>query len=546
MKAILIVRVSTHKQEQKEQEEDLIKTAISQGYKEKNLIPIDTVESAITNKEKDMEGLTMLKEHINKDKSINAVFLWELSRLARTMEVGISIRDFLISNQIQLYCLNPKITLLDEKLKATQEGKLAFSIFLQLSENEMEIKKARFKRSKVRNAKSGKFSGGFLKFGYYVDDNGYYQINEDEAKLIREVFNRYETGVSIFKLTKEFLERGKVKTQNLVRNILISEEYTGQYTGEFATDSIKEKNKKLERVYPQIISREQFLKCKEIANQNNKRADKTNEIYLAHSLIKCVECGTTYIAMKSSIQYLCYGRYGKEARLNKDAACKASVNININILDTIVWRVCRNIEVAYRTKNLKKYKEELLEKIEINNEKIDTYLNRIVDEEDEMERTNNLYIKGRIKEDSLDKKYSENEKNIRTFNNEISKLKSENQLLNNNIVDSSDNTSVEDIRKINDDLYGEDSLIEKQKIVKRHIKYINIIDEVPNHTRIVKIYSYLYKTPFVYRVHMNKKPQLIEEASGGVYAKKPYSFTKVGFEVVKRFVKQNGKTVTMK
>ena len=37
----------------------------------------------------------------------------------------------------------------------------------------------------------------------------------------------------------------------------------------------------MNRKYPQIISVEQFEKCREIAKNNNKRADKTNEIYFA-------------------------------------------------------------------------------------------------------------------------------------------------------------------------------------------------------------------------------------------------------------------------
>ena len=49
----------------------------------------------------------------------------------------------------------------------------------------------------------------------------------------------------------------------------------------------------------------------------------------------------------------------------------------------------------------------------------------------------------------------------------------------------------------------------------------------------------------VYRVYYNKKPQLIEQASGGVFASEPYLFSRVVFDIVKRFVRKNDKTISL-
>ncbi len=179
----------------------------------------------------------------------------------------------------------------------------------------MRTKKARFHRSKIRNAKMGKYSGGFIKYGYYVDENGFYQVNESEAEMIRYIFDEYEKGRSIMNIQKELLQRGLIKSINFVRGILTSEAYTGE-SNEYG----------MNRKYPPIIDIEQYNKCRDIARENNKKADKTNEIYFAKKLIKCTECGTHYIAMKSSLTYLCYGRYGKEAKLKPETACKVKSN----------------------------------------------------------------------------------------------------------------------------------------------------------------------------------------------------------------------------
>jgi hypothetical protein len=39
---------------------------------------------------------------------------------------------------------------------------------------------------------------------------------------------------------------------------------------------------------------------------------------------------------------------------------------------------------------------------------------------------------------------------------------------------------------------------------------VNIIDEIPNHTKLVNIYFYRYPLTLQYRVHFKKMPQRIE------------------------------------
>ena len=568
MKAILLVRISSVAQELESQTYDLIRYAKNLGYKEKNIITVKNIESAITLAEEERLGLNEMKDLIQKDKSINAVFVWELSRLTRNPITAYSLQKYFLEVNVQLYCYSPPFQLLDDSLSKYHSGGIqSFGFYITMAQAEMINKKERFHRAKIRNAHNAKFSGGFVKFGYYIDKNGYYQIDdrknengESNADLIRYVFNRYEQGISIFKLQTELMERGKTRSTSFVSEILKSEEYTGEFTGEFATEKFIEKNKKLNRKYPQIISREQFIRCKKIAKENNKKADKANEVYMAYKLIKCVECGGTYIGMKSTIQYLCYNRYGKESRIKRELAkknpekaneilkevCKDSIGININILDTVLWNACKGLEVKYRTQNLKQMQDELNDKIIANNEKIAKCKKDIIDEQNEMDRINILFQKGRISEKASDENYNTCLKNIKGHNNKISDLESTDLLYTEKIKElSNTSTTIEDIRKLHEGLYASDDVIEKQEIIKRHVNYINIISETPNKTKLIKIYFHVFKNPMVYRIHYKKKPQIIEYDVRGAYAEPPYQFSKVGFEIVKRFITKNGKTVTV-
>ena len=92
----------------------MIKYAESKGYAVDNLVIIEDKESAIKLTEEERNGLNEMKYIINNDKSINAVFIWEISRLGRTEIVLHSIKEWLINNKINLFIFDKQYQLLNE------------------------------------------------------------------------------------------------------------------------------------------------------------------------------------------------------------------------------------------------------------------------------------------------------------------------------------------------------------------------------------------------------------------------------------------------
>ena len=88
-KAILLVRVSTDRQSFDEQEQQLFQLAIKDGYSEDNIIPICEKESGRKLKEDERKGLNKMKELIESDSSINCVYAWEISRIARSGKAAV-------------------------------------------------------------------------------------------------------------------------------------------------------------------------------------------------------------------------------------------------------------------------------------------------------------------------------------------------------------------------------------------------------------------------------------------------------------------------
>ena len=210
-KAIILSRVSTLQQDLTQQTEEVLKEVYKDGYGDKDIIIIEDKESAIKLSEEERMGLNKMKEHINNDPTIDAVYLYELSRLSRRQLVLFSIRDYLVERRIQLICLKPYFKLLEHDGTMSQTGSLMFSIFSSMSESEMMLKQERMLRGRKHNIAMGKSGGGRPPFGYVTDKDKRYIIEPKQSQIIKRIFNEYvNDGKSIWRIAQELKEEGGV------------------------------------------------------------------------------------------------------------------------------------------------------------------------------------------------------------------------------------------------------------------------------------------------------------------------------------------------
>ena len=101
-KAIGLIRVSTVSQDLTQQTEAVKEEMKRDGYKPSNIILIEDKESAVTLSEEERQGIIKMKQYIESDPSIDAVYVFELSRLSRRPEVLYSVRDYLLEKKINL------------------------------------------------------------------------------------------------------------------------------------------------------------------------------------------------------------------------------------------------------------------------------------------------------------------------------------------------------------------------------------------------------------------------------------------------------------
>ena len=311
-KAILLVRVSTTKQEIETQTRELVEYAKADGFKEKDLIIIEGVgASAIKLNDIYLQEMDELYKTIDTN-DIEAVYAWEISRIGRNEVILMRFKNHLIERKIQLVIKNPSLRLLNNDGSVNKGVELAFSLFATMSKQEMEVKKERFQRAKERNKAEGKYNGGKIKLGYCLDDTNHFIVDEEKAKIVRDIFQWYVDGMSLKKIFEKLVEMGIYKS-------ILNFKTGGKRVGILLKDRVY-----IGEGYPQIVDEDTFNKAQEMMGNRNKWHSSKN-LFFCKGLIKDTATNATLCARSATLVY--YVRHKVHC-----------ISLNINAMDFIaLW-----------------------------------------------------------------------------------------------------------------------------------------------------------------------------------------------------------------
>lgn len=442
-KTVAFLRVSAVTQHIESQKQEVYNVIHRYGYSDDEILCIEQKESAIKLSAEDRISLQQLYSAIERYNTIEYVFVYEISRLTRQAKMMYEIRDFLIEHKVNLHCMKPEFTLLDENFKMSQTASILFSLFTSISESEMMIRKERMMRGKNYKKEQGFFVGSRVPLGYKVVDHKL-QIDENEAPIIRRIFKDYANGISLRKLAKQLNAEGWRKgatvptLQCTIRNILHRKYYYGDKT------------------HPAIISKEEYDKSREQAiAKTSYKTGRPNEALLK-GLMKDKDTGYVLSSNQAIKQYYC-----------RDVG---KTTVTFKAAHMFVWGVVKewysNIYIVKKDE----YVNNIKEQIRRNENIVKTMENNIIANQDKIDRIEERYIEGKINKeraDILEKKTFEDmqyyRKAMNDANNEIIRLT--NSLNDEHIVGISDNmTAQEKIEVIR--------TIVKQVVVTRLKKYI--------------------------------------------------------------------------
>ena len=452
-KVILLLRISTTRQEIETQKNELVQLAKSDGYKENELIIIEGVgASAIKLNDIYLQEMEELYNVISSE-NISAVYAWEISRIGRNEEILMKFKNFLIDRKVQLVIKNPSLKLLNNDGSVNKGVELAFSLFATMSKQEMEIKKERFKRAKARNKEEGKYNGGPIKLGYRLNDFNYFVVDNEKADVVRTVFQWYLDGWSLLKIYNTLSDMGIYKSNKLfntrgqqVRYVLQDEAYIGK------------------NGYPQIVDEGIFQQVNEMIS-NRKKSHRSKNVFYCKGLIKDTETGLTLCAGMASLAY----------HLKTTQNCIA---LNINTMDTLAL-YCANQLLAWQLSNqAQTNNDEYTLKIKQNEELITLKQSQINELKSATDRAieMNIMHPTHFTTEKMEAIINRNDNQIKSIEKTVVDLQTENTRMNNWL--NGEKVFINQIKKeYSDEKKKEiiDSLIDRIEITKIGFRHYQIV-----------------------------------------------------------------------
>lgn len=430
-KCVIYGRVSTEQQSYDSQIYEL-----EQYAKLRNLEVVETFsEKRSGYKDVEREEYEKMKEFVI-EKGIKIILIWELSRLGRKLNKLFNEIEFFANKGINVIAKQGNHeTLVDGKLNYMVVG-----IFGALAQQERDYISERIKRGLRDHASKGKQVGlGMMPFGYENVD-GYIQINEEEAKYVREIFNmvieqktyrsiaRYLTSKGV---PTRYEKTGKVQ-YNSKRRITSKEWYNGTIRYMIINPfykGLRKYNKEMIPV-PAIVSENIWNKANEVAKQKvgyTKKESKYIDNYLLKAKIECGHCNgrklrtiTRIVGTYTNSFYRCPNTYRVKDK------CNLTVITSTNY-DNILYNALMN-----RKELLISMKKEQLDKFDIKGKKaqIKFYDDELKFIEKQRTKVIDMYMEDEIsKEDmkkrtfDIDTKKREILANINSIENDIKDFK---------------------------------------------------------------------------------------------------------------------------
>lgn len=437
--AVAYVRMSTDKQDYSinSQKRTILEYAKNKKY---NIIKFFE-DSGISGREAEKRPAFMEMIEESKKGYFKYVIIYDSSRFARNLEQSLVYKSILKKNGVTLISITEPTLDDDSQL-------IADALFGAM--NEMYSRKLSkvVKRGMTEKALKGEYIS-CAPFGYFKPKNKPLVIIENEAKIVKQIFNEFLKGKSTYAIAK-MLNENNIKTKKgnkidtrFVKKVLTNPTYKGYYKFE----NILNKSNHIPIIEENIFDKAQYIFNNNEKRQKSKQKPLEYNKHWLVGLIKCTYCNSTFVYAKyynnRHDRFRCGGyTCGK---------CDSSFSIAIPVIEQII---------------LEKIKQNLpntLYKIQLNNnnkQKKSSLLKEIEKYKKALDKAKKAYL---LEIDTIE----EYAKNKCYFNKKIEDIKNQIE----NIKDNNINIQQISIYKILTDDYD---IILKNKIAKLVINKILI------------------------------------------------------------------------
>ena len=293
---------------------------------------IDEGLSGISTKRR--ENFNRMIDDAGEDK-FDLIITKEISRFARNTLDSIQYTRQLLSAGVGVFFQNDNINTFDE------DSELRLSIMSSIAQDELRKLSSRVKFGHQQAIKSNVVLGNSRIFGY-TKDNGRLIVDEEQAKMVRELYELYATDeYSMKQLETLFWEKGyrnlngKKIAHSTMSNMIANPKYKGYYVGNKVkvVDMFTKKQKFLPpeewvmfrdetgELVPAIVSEELWEQANAVLRRRSEdvknRQGICNHANLLTGKLYCTHCGTPYYRRESK---------DKQGNINSKWVCSGKIN----------------------------------------------------------------------------------------------------------------------------------------------------------------------------------------------------------------------------
>lgn len=444
------VSTSTGQQSTSRQVNELIGYAKTHGYKIAEEDIFEEFRSGYSKKKERIEIEKLLDLIRSGEKKYAAIFISEISRIARDPHVGRQIVDELTELNIPVFVKNPALVSIEADGKRSGMFNIIFQILLELANTEAEFMKMRSISGVIEKVRQGGAVGGIMQPYGYTSEKKKLVIEPTEAEVIKMIFNlcidgngtkkianklnelSIPTKVSIL-FNKEMKQRNgrpPVHSKNIkwkdgtIYGILTNPIYKGlrrlirhDDNEQVPTEFTRNKTYNLFDS-PPIVSEETWDKAQQTFKENFRHSIRNKKFhYILKDIVTCAKCGSSYAGrMKTDKRdqfYMCSARRTKTRPCNNPA-------ISIELLESTVWtflqfntdvdRLLLDINENYKLNVTVKVKTEL---------EVGLLKESLKIEDGKLTRIKDLYVEGHWTKDEYTKRMNSQSNTIIKINKNI-------------------------------------------------------------------------------------------------------------------------------